>query len=88
MKLNSGKVPLSALATLEDIRHYLGDLDDAHVTQILSLEPTVDQVEQAALWMAGEGDRLSREGHPLEAQVAAIFDIVSQDEEEEPRLPS
>ncbi len=88
MKLNSGKVPFSALATLDDIRHYLGDVDDARAMQILSLEPTLDQVEQAALWVAGEGDRLSREGHPLEAQVAAIFDIVSQDEEEEPRLPS
>jgi hypothetical protein len=87
MRLNSGKAPDRALATIDDIRHFLGDLDEALLVQILAIEPTVDQVEQAALWLAGEGDRLSREGYPLEGPVAAIFDILAADEEE-PRLSS
>ena len=86
MRRNSGKAPASALATVDDLRHFFGDIDDEQAAQILALEPTVDQVEQAAVWLAGEGDRLSREGRPLEGVVAAIFDILANDQEEDIQL--
>jgi hypothetical protein len=88
MKLNSGKAPPSALATAEDLRHFLGDLNDSQVVEILSLEPTIDQIGQTMSWMAGEGDRLSREGRPLEGVVAKIFDILAPGDEEDDRRSS
>jgi hypothetical protein len=88
MKASSGKSPAAQRATIEDIRRYFGDIDDTEALQIHALEPTIEQLEEAALWLTGEGDRLSREGRPLAGPVAAIFDILSADEEEEPRMPS
>ncbi len=83
MKPNSGTAPGTSLASAEELRHFLGDLDDTEVAEILALRPTVDQVEQSAMWLAGNGDRLSREGHAMEGVIAAIYDILSADEDED-----
>lgn len=85
MKPNSGAIPGDSLATADDLRHFLGDLDDIEVAEILALRPTVDQVEQSAIWLSGNGDRLDREGHTMEGVVAAIYDILSVDEDEDRR---
>ena len=77
-----------AKATHEDLTRILGELDDSEVVEILELHPTVSEVEQAALWAAGEGDILERKGHELVGVVASIVDIVTADEEDEEPPPA
>jgi hypothetical protein len=73
-----------------DLARILGDLDDAQIAEILTLQPTLVEVEQAALWVEGEGEVLSASGHTLSGVVAEIVDIVTADEEDEepPRTPN
>jgi len=66
----------------DDLKRVIADLDDAAALEILALSPTVAEIEEAALWASGEGDRLDRAGHPLTGTVAEIFDILVRDREE------
>lgn len=72
------------LATLADVRRIVGDIDDGKALEILALQPTTDELEQAAMWAAGNGDLLGKEGHPLSGNAATIFDMLTADEEEPP----
>jgi hypothetical protein len=62
-------------AGAQDVQRLLGDLDAAKLAGILALEPSLAELEQAAAWVAGEGDVPAQEGHPLVGNAAAIFDI-------------
>jgi hypothetical protein len=75
------------VATAEDVRRILGELDDTTVVSILALQPSVGQIEAARLWLNGSGDVLAKEGRPLDGVVAAIFDMLDVDEEEIPSPP-
>ncbi len=74
----------STMATREDLLRLVGDLDERKVLDILALRPTVTEIEQAALWAAGDGDVLAKGGHPLRGTAAEVLDILTADEEEEP----
>jgi hypothetical protein len=73
----------SPLATHGDLTRLLGEVDDVKAAEILGLKPRLVEVEQAAVWAAGEGDRLARKGHELVGVVARIVDILALDEDEE-----
>lgn len=68
----------------DDLRRILGDMDDAKTIEILALNPSLADLEQAAIWATGDGDVLARSGHPLVGIAAAIVDILAVDEEEPP----
>jgi hypothetical protein len=70
-------------ASHDDLTRILGKVDDAKIIEILALKPTLQDLEEAALWVTGDGDVLAKEGHPLSGIVAAIVDIIS--DEENPR---
>jgi hypothetical protein len=71
------------MATRADVLRFVRDVDERKVLEILALHPTVAEIEQAALWAAGDGDVLARSGHPLSGTAAQVFDILTADEEEE-----
>jgi len=72
-------------ATHEDLLHIIGELDNGTAAAILALEPTVAEVEQAFMWISGEGAVVDRTGHPLAGNTAAIVDILAAElPEEEP----
>jgi hypothetical protein len=71
-------------ASAEDVRRILGDMDDSTAVAILALRPSAAQLEAARVWLAGAGDLLGKEGRPLDGVVAAIFDLLNVEEEEEP----
>ena len=73
----------SPKAARSDLARILGDLEDAQFAEILTLQPTLAEVEQAALWVGGEGEVLSASGHTLSGVAAEIVDIVTADEEDE-----
>jgi hypothetical protein len=70
------------LATADDIRHILGALDDAKLLDIVALQPTILDVEEASLWLAGDPDVFGA-GRPLQAAAGEIVAILTADEEEE-----
>jgi hypothetical protein len=78
------KSPDRAAATRTDLIHVLGELDDARALEILALQPTVADLEEAALWLHGNGDLLGKSGHPLTGVAGEIFAILAADEEQEP----
>jgi len=82
MAPTTSRRPGSPPAGNDDLKRLIADLDDAAALEIPALSPTVAEVEEAALWAAGEGDRLDRSGHPLTGTVAAVFDILDRDREE------
>jgi hypothetical protein len=72
------------MAPRDDWLRLVGDVDERKVLDILALRPTVAEIEQAALWAAGDGDVLAKRGHSLTGTAAEVLDILTADEEEEP----
>jgi hypothetical protein len=69
-------------ATGQDLHQVLGDMDDSTALAILGLHPSVAQIEEARIWLNGEGDVLGKERRPLDGVVAQIFDMLRVEEEE------
>jgi hypothetical protein len=77
----------SGIATHEDLRRILGHIDDRKAIEILALHPKVLEVEEAAVWAAGDGDVLAKGGRPLTGVAAEIFEMLTADEDEEEPPP-
>ena len=61
----------------------LGDVDDATTLEILGLNPTVADLEEAVTWASGSGDVLGKQARPLAGIAAQVFDILAREEEDE-----
>jgi hypothetical protein len=71
------------VATHDDVKSILGDLDEAKMLPILALNPTVADLEAASIWLAGDADVFGA-GKPLKDVANQIVTILTADEEEEP----
>ena len=71
-----------APVTAEDIKRILGDVDDAKLLDLVALRPTMAEVEEASLWLAGDTDVFGA-GTPLKGTAGEIVEIVTADETEE-----
>lgn len=80
-KLKSGGE--STTATSDDVRGILGELDTDKLIEILSLQPTVADVEKASLWLAGDTDVFGA-GETITGTASDIVTILTADEQEEP----
>ncbi|MBX6427127.1 MAG: hypothetical protein IRZ09_14525 [Variibacter sp.] len=82
----SGRQSASGAAEVgrDDVRRILGDIDEDKILEILALKPTFAELEEAAIWVSGDGDVLARSGRPLTGLVADIVDILTADEDEPP----
>jgi len=63
-----------------EILRLFGKLEDHNVRKIIGLEPSLDDLEVTAAYLAGMDDVMGKEGHPLTGLTAVIFDIVSRDQ--------
>lgn len=79
---------MTTMVSRADLVHLVGDIDDVQLTQILSLEPSMAEIEEAVLWIGGEADELAKSGRALTGKAAAIFEILAADLEEEPPPPA
>ncbi len=61
---------------LAEIRRIAGDIDDVTAANILSLEPTLEEVEQAVAWAEGRGDATGNGPWPLTGKVGEIFEML------------
>jgi hypothetical protein len=69
------------LATSDDVARILGDLDPSKMLSIIALRPTIVDVEEAAMWLAGDRDVFGP-GLPLQGVTSQIVAILTADEEE------
>jgi hypothetical protein len=74
------------LASSTDIQRLFGDLDESTVSALMALGPTLADVEEAALWTAGEGETLP-EPHQPGSIIARILDLVTPEEDDERMAP-
>ncbi len=70
------------VASLNDIRRIIANLDDEKLLDIIALKPTVPDVEEASLWLAGDLDVFGA-GKPLSSIAGEIVAILTADEQEE-----
>ena len=73
------------VAGSDALRRLAGDIEEAKASEILSLEPSEAELEQALVWAAGNGDLQGKERHPLDGKAARIFDILTAGEGDEQR---
>jgi len=75
-------------ARREDFHRILGELDDPRIIAVLELNPTVADLEEAAMSLAGDDDVLAKGGHKASPVAGQVVEILAADEEEiEPPAP-
>ena len=72
-------------AASSDVRKILGALDDAKIAGILALKPTLADLEDVAVCMAGDQDVLAKSGHHVPLTAARIIELLASDEQEPER---
>jgi hypothetical protein len=78
-KTNSGAI---ALATRNDVKGVLGDIDAAEMLAIMSLRPTIADIEEASVWLEGDPDVFGA-GKTVQGVASEIIAILTENEEEE-----
>ena len=66
--------------TRENVVHLLGDVSDHKVVEILKTGATLEDLEEAAAWLAGESDVMGEERLPLTGAAAKVYEIIARDE--------
>jgi len=62
--------------TAQDIVRVCGRIDDTKLIAIMEVKPSLEELEEAAAWLADEGDPLREMKRPLSGKAAAIFEIL------------
>jgi hypothetical protein len=70
-------------ATRDDIKDILGDIGLAKLIEIMALRPTIADIEEASMWLAGDADVFGA-GAPVKGVASDIVTILTENEEEEP----
>jgi hypothetical protein len=81
-KTRTADTTTRGLATSEDVTRILGDLDPTKMLPIIELGPTVLDVEEASMWLAGDRDVFGP-GLPLQGKPSQIVAILMAGDEEE-----
>lgn len=76
----------TAFATPDDIKGVLGNLDQAQILAIMSLRPTIADIEQASVWLGGDPDVFGA-GETVQGVASEIIAILTGNEEEEEEEP-
>jgi len=69
-------------ASAEDIKTVLGALNESDLLEIVRLQPSIRDVEEAATWLSGDLDIFGA-GEPLSGIAAEIVDVLTSGEEDE-----
>ena len=82
MQKSDSTAAKQGLATADEVRQILGNLDATKMLPIMALRPTIADVEEASMWLGGDRDVF---GPGLLKGIASqIVTILTADEEEEP----
>ena len=80
-RTKAGAAPRRVVVTARDVMDVMGDLDDMKIAAIVAEQPTLEELEEAAAWAAGESDVLGEMERPLEGVIARVYDIITNDRE-------
>jgi len=69
-------------AASADIRKILGDIDDAKISGILALKPSLADLDDVAVCMAGDHDVLVKSGHHVPVTAARILELLADEEQD------
>ncbi len=76
------KTPVSKIPLTHDaVVDVAGDLGDAMIARILAVGATVEDLEEAVAWAAGESDVMGEERLPLAGNAARLYDFLTADED-------
>ena len=75
-------------ATRADFHRVLGSLEDPKIIDILKLNPTVEDLEQAAMCAAGDHDVLAKDGRQVSNVAVRVAEIIAADEENDEPPPA
>jgi len=64
----------------DDIVSILGPMTDARLEAIAATGATIEEIEEAAAWAAGESDVMGEARRPVAGPVAAVYEILIADE--------
>lgn len=81
---NSPRTATSTSASSGDIKAILGALDEGTLLEIMTLRPSIRDLEQAAAWLGGDRDVFGP-GEPVKGVAGEIVTILTSDEETEER---
>jgi hypothetical protein len=70
------------VASRDDIKGILGNLDPGKMLAIVEMRPTIADVEAASLWLSGDADVYGA-GESLKGASADIVAILTEGEDEE-----
>ena len=70
------------LASTKDIRAVLGALNESDLLEIVHLQPTIRDLEEAATWLSGDRDIFGA-GEPLSGVAAEIVEVLTSGDEDE-----
>ena len=81
------QIPNTAIAVIGiDIgknSFHVGDIDFAEMLAIMSLRPTIADIERASVWLEGDPDVFGA-GEAVQGVASDIIAILTENEEEEP----
>jgi len=66
--------------THADVVRIAGPIEDERIAMILAAAPTAEELEEAVVWAAGEGDVVGKLERPLSGTVAELYAILTTDE--------
>jgi hypothetical protein len=73
--------PPHAMVTHDDILHLCGELPDWKVARILASEATYEDLATTMAWVGGQDDVIGPAEHPLIGRAAALYEIITADED-------
>jgi hypothetical protein len=74
---------IPTIATHDDIVGVFGEIDPANILAIISLRPTIADLETASIWLSGDAD-IYGAGEPVRGIPSDIITILTEEEQEEP----
>lgn len=77
----------ASTASRDDLRRILGELSDPKLIEILELNPSVAELEEATMCMSGDHDILAKSGHHVSATAGRIVEILTEEQDEESSRP-
>ena len=67
--------------TRDDIIHLFGQVNDHRVVEILETDANLEDLEEAATWLADESDVMGEARLPLTGRAGQVYEILARDKE-------
>jgi len=77
---------VSKQATRADFKRILGELDEPTIIELLAVDPNLEELQEAAICLAGDQDVLAKSGHHVSSKASRVVEIISATEEQDAQV--